>query len=204
MRNHSALYRMPRNPGFVGGYNWKATIRGLAVLVLFNSLATQYVAWRFRYQPALGRPLFSDHHTSWYQPFAWCVWGWRYCTTDQSWIRRPLYQGEMIALAGCFVSVAMFYVFANRRARELSENAEDRRPDHGALNSKRPNDFIIVMCAKSLSIVRTDVGFQIGGSQERRSRPRRPGGLTVAGLSIQCPRHGDEGGVVRDRLNPLL
>lgn len=159
MRNQPALYRTPRKPGFVGGYNWKATIRGLAVLVLFNSLATQYIAWRFRYQPALGRALFSDRHTAWYQPFQWCVWGWRYCTTDQPWIRQPLYQGEMIALAGCFISVVLFCFFTNRRARELSEDAEDL---HGSARFANEPDI------HATGMVRSPGGVYVGGWYSQR------------------------------------
>ena len=52
------VYRTPADPGgFPFGYDWRATLTGLAFLVLFNIAATQYVALRFHYQLALGKPL---------------------------------------------------------------------------------------------------------------------------------------------------
>ncbi len=58
MRAQSGMYRTPRDPGgFPFGYNWRATGLGLVLLVGFNFLATQYIAAKFLYQPALGKPL---------------------------------------------------------------------------------------------------------------------------------------------------
>ena len=34
MSREPKLYRTPRNPGYLGGYNWRATIFGLLLLVL--------------------------------------------------------------------------------------------------------------------------------------------------------------------------
>ena len=48
------LYRTPRKPGYLGGYNWRATVFGLLLLVLVSFVATQYIAAQFQYQPALG------------------------------------------------------------------------------------------------------------------------------------------------------
>ena len=50
------LYRTPRNPGYLGGYNWRATTLGCLLLVVVNFIATQYIAARFQYQAALGAP----------------------------------------------------------------------------------------------------------------------------------------------------
>ena len=50
-------YRKPRDPGYVGGFYWTPTIVGFIGLFLTNVVATQFVAWRFDYQPALGPAL---------------------------------------------------------------------------------------------------------------------------------------------------
>jgi len=50
-------YRKPRDPGYVGGFYWTPTIVGFIGLFLTNVFATQFVAWRFEYQPALGPAL---------------------------------------------------------------------------------------------------------------------------------------------------
>ena len=45
MKARAGMYRTPRDPGgFPFGYNWRATGTGLALLVGFNLLATQYIA----------------------------------------------------------------------------------------------------------------------------------------------------------------
>ena len=112
------MYRTPRDPGgFPFGYNWRATGTGLVLLVGFNLLATQYIAAQFRYQPALGTPLMRLRRAAVYQPFAWCIWGFQNCTSRDSRVRKPLFEGEMIVLGGCILSMLAFFIAANRRAR---------------------------------------------------------------------------------------
>jgi type IV secretion system protein VirD4 len=60
-----------------------------------------------------------------YQPFAWTVWGWRYCTSRDPRVKQPLFCGEMIAFGGSLVTAFLFFLLANRRAKTLSENAQD-------------------------------------------------------------------------------
>ncbi|MGH9343217.1 MAG: hypothetical protein ACRD19_05590, partial [Terriglobia bacterium] len=132
------LYRTPRDPGgFPFGYNWRATVTGLASLVLVNFAASQYIASRFHYQPALGRPLLRSRTAAIYEPFAWCFWGVRNSTNRDPRIRNPLFEGEMIVLGGSMLSMLLFFAVANRRARRLSENAEDL---HGSARWAKPED----------------------------------------------------------------
>jgi len=49
MRKESAPYRVPPNPGYVGGYNWRAMLAGFALLLLSNITATQFIAYQFEY-----------------------------------------------------------------------------------------------------------------------------------------------------------
>jgi type IV secretion system protein VirD4 len=116
---------MPRRPGYLGGYNWRATLMGLLLLTMVNAAATQYVAAKFQYQEALGRPFLRTKEAAIYQPFSWINWGWRYCASPDERIRRPFFEGEMIVITGSFLCVAAFFVLAHRRARKLSENADD-------------------------------------------------------------------------------
>jgi type IV secretion system protein VirD4 len=119
------LYRTPRKPGYLGGYDWRATTLGCLLLVVVNFIATQYIAARFQYQPALGAPILRAKSGGIYQPFSWIAWGWRYCTWQDERIRRPFFEGEMIVFAGSFLCVGIFFVLASRRTRKLTENAED-------------------------------------------------------------------------------
>jgi type IV secretion system protein VirD4 len=139
MKARAGMYRTPRDPGgFPFGYNWKATGIGLVLLVGFNLLATQYIAAQFHYQPALGTPLLRMKRTALYQPFAWCIWGFQNCTSRDNRVTKPLFEGEMIVLGGCILSMVAFFVAANRRARRLSENAEDL---HGSARLAAPEDI---------------------------------------------------------------
>ena len=52
--NQPKLYRTPDAPKFVGGYNWRPLAAWLFVTIAFMCAATQFTAWRFGYQPALG------------------------------------------------------------------------------------------------------------------------------------------------------
>src|SRR3954451_18918550 len=135
------IYRTPADPGgFPFGYNWRATLTGLAFLVLFNFAATQYVSFRFHYQLALGAPLLHTRESAVYEPFAWCIWGFRNSTSRDPRIRKPLFEGEIIVLGGSMLSMFAFFTTANRRARRLSENAEDL---HGSARWARPKDVEI-------------------------------------------------------------
>ena len=132
------VYRTPADPGgFPFGYNWRATLTGLAFLVLFNLAATQYVAFRFHYQLALGKPLLSTRNAAIYEPFAWCIWGFRNSISRDPRIRKPLFEGEMMVLVGSMLSMFVFFAAANRRARRLSENTEDL---HGSARWASPKD----------------------------------------------------------------
>jgi type IV secretion system protein VirD4 len=155
MKAQSAMYRTPRDPGgFPFGYNWRATGLGFALLVGFNFLATQFIAAQFRYQPALGTPLMRFSRSAVYQPFAWCVWGFQNCTSRDNRVTKPLFEGEMIVLGGCVLSMIAFFIAANRRAQHLSENAEDL---HGSARLAAPEDI------EATGIMRSKGGVYVGG-----------------------------------------
>jgi type IV secretion system protein VirD4 len=125
MNRQPTLYRTPRKPGYLGGYNWRATCFGLLLLVVVNFAATQFIAARFEYQPALGRPLLRTNSGGIYGPFAWMIWGWHNSTSQDPRVRQPLFEGEMLVFAGSLLCVAVFFVAANRRSQKLMENADD-------------------------------------------------------------------------------
>lgn len=165
MNRPPSLYRKPLDPGgFPFGYNWRATLGGLALLVLFNFAASQYIAARFHYQPALGTPLLRTHSVAVYQPFAWCLWGYRYCATPDTRIRKPMFEGEMIVLGGCIVSMVAFFMAANRRARRLSENAEDL---HGSARWASRDDI------EATGLIQNNGGVYVGGWYDPSTRRLR-------------------------------
>ena len=160
MTQQRDLYRIPRHPGYVGSYNWRATLTGLVALAVVNFVATQHIAARFRYQQALGEPLLRTRSVSFYQPFSWCVWGWLYSTSKDPRIRRSLFEGEMIVLGGCFLSMAMFFSITNRRTKKLSENAEDL---HGSARWANEADI------RATGLLDNPKGVYVGGWCDERS-----------------------------------
>ncbi|MEA2874736.1 MAG: type secretion system protein VirD4 [Hyphomicrobiales bacterium] len=172
-KHHSQLYKTPRVPGYLGAYNWRASGVGLFFLCVVSLAATQYIAARFQYQAALGEPLLRTRRAALYQPFAWVFWGWRYSTSRDAEIRRPLFEGEMIVVAGSFLSVAVFFVFANRRSRRLSENAEDL---HGSARWASEEDI------RETGLLTSKSGVYVGGWSE-------DGGTRVHYLRHNGPEH---------------
>jgi type IV secretion system protein VirD4 len=126
MKRQPELYRRPQKPGYVGGYNWRASCLGLLMLVVVNFAATQYVAARFQYQGALGHPVFlTNRGIGIYEPFAWMIWGFHNSTSQDSEVRKPLFEGEMMVFFGSMLCVGLFYAAAGRRSRRLMQNADD-------------------------------------------------------------------------------
>ena len=173
MKQQPELYKMPRVPGFMGAYNWRASAAGMFFLCVVSLTATQYIAARFRYQAALGEPLVKIRRGAIYQPFGWVVWGWRYSTSQDAGIRRPLFEGEMIVVAGSFLSVALFFVLANSRSRRLSENAEDL---HGSARWASEQDI------RETGLLTSKSGVYIGGWSQN-------GGGRVHYLRHNGPEH---------------
>src|SRR6266478_9942948 len=118
------LYRKPSKPGYLGSYNWPAMALGCTLLLLTNWAATEYIAMRFEYQPALGDPLFQGGHTPVYPPFAWFMWGLHNITSHDPGVRRPLGEGIVILFVGCAVSIFLYFGANSLRSRRLSANAE--------------------------------------------------------------------------------
>src|SRR5271156_3993152 len=150
------LYRIPRKPGYLGGYNWRATALGCLLLIVVNFIATQYIAARFQYQTALGAPILRAKSGGIYQPFSWIAWGWRYCTSQDERIRRPFFEGEMIVFVGSFLCVGIFFVLAGRRTRKLTENAEDL---HGSARWADEDDI------RDTGLLTAKDGVYVGGWQ---------------------------------------
>ncbi|MBV9268034.1 MAG: type IV secretory system conjugative DNA transfer family protein [Acidobacteriaceae bacterium] len=152
--NSKALYRTPPDPGYIGGYNWTAMLTGFTVLLLSNVAATQYVAYRFGYQRALGMPLYRAAHLAIYQPFAWSMWVLRYVGSENMKIRGPVQIGELIVMAGCGLAIGLFYILNLRRTKALSKNSEDL---HGSARWATEEDV------KATGLLDSKQGVYVGG-----------------------------------------
>jgi len=164
MNNQAEVYRIPSNPGFLGSYDWRSSVSGLLLITLSCFFATEYIAKRLRFHAELGTPMFRVGKYSYYEPFEWVAWGWRYCTSRDREIREPLFRGEMIAFGGCLLTAFGFFVLANRRAQKLSENAEEV---HGSARWANPDDV------QETGLIAATGGVYVGGWREQSSNRLR-------------------------------
>src|SRR5712691_5945513 len=119
------IYRTPRDPKHLGGYNWNALVVGLVLLLLANVAATQFIAARFSYQRALGEPLVWTPSFAIYQPFAWTVWVWKYGSSPKPEIRIPILGGALIVVGASTLALILVYALNIRRTRKLSQDSEE-------------------------------------------------------------------------------
>src|SRR5262249_10971902 len=154
MITQPSVYRNPLEPGFVGGYNWSAMFVGLLLLVLVNIGATQFVAYRLEYQPALGSPLLRYQLHSIYQPFAWAPWLLRYGSSADPRGRLPLLSCALLLVAGAANSLHPGSGMKLRPARRLSANTEDL---HGSARWATPTDI------EATGLLDAQQGVYVGG-----------------------------------------
>ena len=151
-------YRKPRDPGFVGGFYWTPTIVGFAGLLITNVIATQFVAWRFDYQRALGPALARVGFLHLYPPYKWLVWVWTQGSTGDIRVRLPLLLGAGIVVAGAFASGALFFLLNLARTKALSKNTEDL---HGSARWATEADIA------ETNLMQTTQGVYVGGWHEQ-------------------------------------
>lgn len=167
------LYRTPPNPGFVGGYNWCAMAVGLVLLIAVNVVATQFVAHRFAYQAALGRPLLFVGGQPVYPPHSWAKWLYRHGSHSNPRVRTPILLGAMIVVVGSSGTVVVVYGMNVQRARRLSRNAEDL---HGSARWATPADVA------QTGLLQAKQGVYVGGW-------RLPGDKHLSYLRHDGPEH---------------
>ena len=97
----SAPYRTPEVPSGLGGYHWPTAVGGLFALVVWNAVATQWIAQKFAYARALGEPYLTIDGYSFYQPFAWAWWMLRYSKSGNLMVRNTVLGGAGIVVLGC-------------------------------------------------------------------------------------------------------
>ncbi|MGD1095924.1 MAG: type IV secretory system conjugative DNA transfer family protein [Bryobacteraceae bacterium] len=157
------LYRRPPDPGgYIGGYNWGPALGGAGLLVLCNIGATQWIAHRFAYQAALGRPWLRFAHLAFYPPLDWVAWLWRYGGAENPAIRLTLLTGAAVVTVGSVLTIGIFALFNLQRTKHLAQNAEDL---HGSARWASGKDI------RATGLLDTRQGVYVGGwydDQQRR------------------------------------
>lgn len=153
------VYRTPKDPGYLGGYNWSSLIAGVVLLIATNSAATQFIASRFHFQPALGGALITVRGVSIYQPFRWAQWVWKYGSSLKPEVRQPMLLGTLIVVGGASATLGLVYAMNIRRTRRLSANTEDI---HGSARWAEPEDI------RATGLLDNGQGVYVGGWCEDR------------------------------------
>ena len=151
------VYRTPKDPGYLGGYNWSSLMAGVLLLLVTNAVATQFIASRFHYQSALGSPIASLGGYSLYQPFQWALWVWRHGSSPKAQVRQPILLGSLVVVVGAAATVGLVYAMNIRRTRKLSANTEDI---HGSARWAASDDL------KATGLLDKHQGVYVGGWYE--------------------------------------
>jgi type IV secretion system protein VirD4 len=132
---------------------------GLGLLVTSNIAATQFIAHRFAYQQALGRPLVRGAHIALYSPFDWVGWLWRYGSVSAQSARLTLLTGAAIVTVGSIATIGAFAFLNLRRTKHLTQNMEDL---HGSARWANTGDVM------ATGLVGARDGVYVGGWYDDR------------------------------------
>lgn len=118
-------YEVPPKPTAVGQYNWPATLAFVLVVIVGNFAATQYMAYRFGYQAALGLPIWHYSGHALYKPFMWIIWTLHNLMNADQRVISTLKVGVAVAV-GSIVGGAFVRMWVQARmSRKLGEGADD-------------------------------------------------------------------------------
>lgn len=116
------VYKLPTAPKSMGGLQWQAVFIGLTFLFCANVAATQYLAYGFGYQEALGRPVLIYGGHGVYAPFMWIIWFMKYNQVPSA--MPVLWVGLTIAAGGAGLSVLVSIFVMFLRTRRLQRGNE--------------------------------------------------------------------------------
>ncbi len=134
------IYNLPNAPRSMGGLQWQALFIGLVILFFGNIAATQYMAYGFRYQEALGYPAAAISGHGLYAPYMWVVWFLKFNQVQNAEVKHVLWMGLTIAAGGAGVSVLTAALVMFLRTRKLQKGNEHL---HGSARCKRPANPIL-------------------------------------------------------------
>lgn len=129
------LYHIPRAAQDITRVVWVALGAFVFILLLSSWLATEYVAWVFRWAPALGPPMTGSHL---YFPFDVLVWTWKYDSPAIGWPAMRVFQrAHLIMGVAGFAALVVPVVLAWRRTRKIETERNDL---HGSAHWATPKE----------------------------------------------------------------
>lgn len=120
-KDGNAPYRTPDVPKGIGSFHWPTVLTGLASLLVWNVVATQFIAYRFKYSIALGAPFASVI----YPPYKWAFWMLHYSQSHNNFVKNTVLMGAGIVVLGCAFTMMIAAVFNIRRTKNYMKGNED-------------------------------------------------------------------------------
>jgi type IV secretion system protein VirD4 len=151
--NSNPIYTLPTSK-LNSGVRWRALILGFGLLSLVSWVATQYLAFRFGYQQALGRPLVTFLGLLLYHPAKWIVWIWHYRHLQQPQVQHVFLITYLIVSIGSFLAILSAAYLAYRRSAKQEAGLENV---HGSAHWATPREV------KATGLLNQKEGVYVGG-----------------------------------------
>ncbi|WP_326999648.1 type IV secretory system conjugative DNA transfer family protein [Comamonas testosteroni] len=155
------VYNLPNAPRSMGGLQWQALFIGLAILFCANIAATQYMAYGFRYQEALGYPATTVSGHGLYAPYMWVVWFLKFNQVQNAEAKHVLWMGLTIAAGGAGVSVLTAALVMFLRTRKLQKGNEHL---HGSARWAQRKDI------EEMGLMGKGEGVYVGGWLDKKTQ----------------------------------
>lgn len=124
MNDASKLYTLPTHSKESFRSHLFAVMIGFAVIAAGWVAATQFMAHRFGYQPALGPPIVAVQGVKLYAPWKWPFWSMRFGNIQTAKVQTTVFFTILIGLAasGSGVGAAVILRYRNRRLNKATDD----------------------------------------------------------------------------------
>lgn len=117
------IYNIPKADQDVTKFMWSAMGLFLMIIFISCSIASQYVAYEFGYDPALGSPVLPGPI---YFPFSVLIWIWNLGNPKYGVaVNHIINNGQLILAVGAIASLLLPVSYAYRRSRKMRNTKND-------------------------------------------------------------------------------
>lgn len=118
------LYNLPTQSASPSAILWRFIAMGVFFITLIFYISTQYLAYHFGYQSALGEPLLAFDSFKLYSPFDGAIWYVRYVTRGSAEISLYLSHALWFTALGVACSVSYVLYRAQKTLNEIDKGSE--------------------------------------------------------------------------------
>ena len=157
MADQHLPYRTPEKPNDFGKFQWRPVVGSLFLLLAANEMGTEFIAYRFNYAPALGKPLATLGPYAIYEPWKWVPWFLRYTNSAVPYVKNTVGIAILGVVVTCILVFVLFAVYNFRRSRKALLGNEDL---HGSARFATKDDL------KATGILEKKQGVYIGAFRD--------------------------------------